>query len=92
MILPFNYDKWKRHFNSPKQGITDAAKGAKNDVMVLMSSSGTEVSWEDPAWGHSAFTRLCWKALFKAGPTGMEGAALMWTSSTTMPANGCLSW
>jgi Caspase domain len=53
-------------------GLLRAALSASN-VTVLTSSSGAEVSREDPAWGHGAFTQALLEALGSAADTNHDG-------------------
>ena len=53
-------------------GLLKAALAASN-VTVLTSSSGTETSREDAAWGHGAFTQALLEALGSAADTNHDG-------------------
>jgi uncharacterized caspase-like protein len=45
---------------------------AASNVTVLTSSSGAEVSREDPAWGHGAFTQALLEALGSPADTNRD--------------------
>jgi uncharacterized caspase-like protein len=53
-------------------GLLRAALSVPN-VTVLTSSSGTETSREDAAWGHGAFTQALLEALGSAADTNHDG-------------------
>ncbi len=56
------------------QDFATAGRGA----MVMASSTGEEFSWEDPAWGHGAFTKAILDGL--AGGADYDGNGIIYTS------------
>ncbi len=55
------------------QDFATAGRGA----MVMASSTGEEFSWEDPAWGHGAFTKAILEGL--AGGADYDGNGIVYT-------------
>lgn len=49
---------------------------ADHGVVVFASSTGNQLSWEDPAWGNGAFTKALDEGL--AGAADTEKAGVVW--------------
>jgi uncharacterized caspase-like protein len=59
-------------------GFANDLKNAGPGIVVFTASSGKEFAWEDPKWGHGAFTLALLEAM--QGQGGFTKRGVVWVS------------